>query len=227
MRLQGKKILIIDDDPVISGLLTKALETAGCSPIHCASVKSALRTVEKSAPDLILLDLNMPDHDGFTFLKFRRQNKLLSTIPVIVLSGTKDKKDVTKALEMGAQQFLFKPFETRVLLQKLRYIFLSKQNFIYKWPDDAYGTVIGELNATLTDQCDDGIILTCQAKFTDNKPVTVTSSDYLKNGGTPFVCIVDKHFTKVDHGLFSTPLSPTGIPDKDRPAFLRWLRGLK
>lgn len=129
-----KTILLIDDDLVIRKVLARALEVGNYNVLMSNSVKFALDLLKKQKVDLVILDLTMPGLDGFAFLKFRYMNSTLASIPVIVLSGVKDEDDIQRAMEMGADQFIEKPFRPISILQKVRYVFTNQEKFIYKVP---------------------------------------------------------------------------------------------
>jgi len=222
MGLQGKKILLIDDDQTLRTLLARVLETAGCVLIESDGVTAALKALEENRPDLVILDLTLAEQDGFAFLKLRRENKLISTIPVVVLSGSQNNDDIQKALEMGADQFLPKPFEARIVLQKLRFIFFRKEEFTYKLPPSEIPTVNVEIYGELIEQCIGRLKLESQVRFMKGKSVTINAADY----HTPFIGIVDDHVVDLRDGLFRTPVSITGLPVETKQIFEMWLRSL-
>lgn len=224
MRLTGKQIMLIDDDEVLRTLLTRTLTVAGCIVHSCSSVRSALNELKANTPDLVILDLNMPEHDGFTFLKFRFQNKVLAAIPVIILSGLKDKNEIRRALEMGADQFLEKPFESRLVLQKLRYIFFSKANFVYRFPTDTMPAIDGEVQGTIIEQTSGQLKVESQVKFHVGKSVQIHSEDYVKSEGKPIVCKVDSRLVELKDGFFRTILNSIGLDPEDKKHFEDWQR---
>ncbi len=226
MRLDNKQIMLVDDDEVIRTLLTRVLTTAGCVVRSCGSIRDALAQLKVDTPDLVILDLSMPEFDGFAFLKFRRQNKLLAAIPVIVLSGTKNKADIQRALEMGADQFLEKPFEARIILQKLRYIFFSQDNYVYRFPTNALPDIDAEVAGGIVAQSSGSFKVESQVKFHAGKSVQLVPEDYLKNEGKPIVCKVANSPIELKDGLFRIVLSTTGLDANEKKQFEAWKRGL-
>lgn len=226
MKLAGKQIMLIDDDEVLRTLLTRTLTVAGCTVYSCGSIKEALDQLKISAPDLVILDLNMPEHDGFSFLKFRFQSKLLAAIPVIVLSGTKNKADIQRALEMGADQFLEKPFESRIILQKLRYIFFSKERYTYRFPENSLPNVDAEIRGSIIEQAVGRLKVESQVKFNAGKPIQVCSDDYLKKEGKPIVFKVDNQPVELKDGFFRTILTVVGLDANEKQHFEAWKKSL-
>lgn len=175
---------------------------------------------------LIILDLSMPDYDGFTFLKFRNGKKALSAIPVIVLSGTKKPQDIQRALELGADQFIVKPFESRIILQKLRFIFYSKENYVYRFEQSEQIEVDAEIVGEIVEQGLGRLKVSSQVRFCDGKSVEVHSLDYLANEGAVVVCKVEKHLVELEDGFFRTALSVSGLGTEEKKHFEKWQRSL-
>ncbi len=111
------EILIIDDEPQIRKLLDITLQSNGFLSKSAASAKEGLIMAENHPPELILLDLGLPDDNGHNVLKKLRQ---WYTNPVIILSVQKSEEDIIKALDNGANDYLSKPFRTGELLARIR-----------------------------------------------------------------------------------------------------------
>lgn len=102
-----KKVLLVEDDVLISGLLGR--QFAGRFAIsRAATGKEALASVVSSRPDLILLDIMLPDIDGFEVLCQLKNDKNTAAIPVVVLSNVSTEADIAKAKELGAVEFIVK-----------------------------------------------------------------------------------------------------------------------
>lgn len=111
------EILIIDDEPQMRKLLDITLQSNGYLPKLAATAKEGLIMAENHPPELILLDLGLPDDNGHHVLqKLRRWY----TNPVIILSVQKSEEDIIKALDNGANDYLSKPFRTGELLARIR-----------------------------------------------------------------------------------------------------------
>lgn len=111
------RILIVEDDASIRRFLAMTLAFEGFISDQASSAKEGFKLLEKEPIDLILLDLGLPDMDGFTFLKRLRNN---SHIPVIVVSAIHDGVDKVKALNSGADDYVTKPFDTNELIARIR-----------------------------------------------------------------------------------------------------------
>ncbi len=105
-----KLVLVIDDDPLITRLLEARLTTPGRRVTSMASLEAARQFLDQSRPDLILLDLFLPDGDGRTLLTEIRHTEHGASTPVIVISGAEDSAVSEQAMALGATQFVRKPF---------------------------------------------------------------------------------------------------------------------
>jgi two-component system KDP operon response regulator KdpE len=111
------EILIIDDEPQIRKMLEITLQTNGYLSKSAVSAKEGLTMAANHPPELILLDLGLPDESGHGVLQKLRQ---WYTNPVIILSVQKNEEDIIKALDNGANDYLSKPFRTGELLARIR-----------------------------------------------------------------------------------------------------------
>ena len=111
------EILIIDDEPQIRKLLEITLQSNGFLFKSAATAKEGLIMASNHPPELILLDLGLPDENGHVVLQKLRQ---WYTKPVIILSVQKNEEDIIKALDNGANDYLSKPFRTGELLARIR-----------------------------------------------------------------------------------------------------------
>lgn len=110
-------ILIVDDDREIRSLLADYLETNGYRTLTAADGTGMWKALETARPDLLVLDLNLPGDDGLTLC---RKLRSASSLPVIMLTARSDPLDRILGLEMGADDYLPKPFEPRELLARIR-----------------------------------------------------------------------------------------------------------
>jgi two-component system, OmpR family, KDP operon response regulator KdpE len=110
-------ILIIDDETQIRKLLNITLQSNGYAVSHASTAKEGIITAANHPPDLIILDLGLPDEDGHTVLQKLRE---WFTNPVIILSVQNSETDIIKALDNGANDYLSKPFRTGELLARIR-----------------------------------------------------------------------------------------------------------
>ncbi len=108
-------ILVIDDDPLNRRLLTATLERQGHRASSAEDGKTALAMLAEDRPDVVLLDLVMPGMDGIEVLERIKADEELRHLPVIVISGVDDAESVVRCIEMGAEDFLPKPFDPVIL----------------------------------------------------------------------------------------------------------------
>ena len=114
---ERRAVLVVDDDPRMSRLLRLNLERAGYRVVTAANGAEALEMADLEGPDLIVLDVMMPVMDGFTCLQRLRE---FSTVPVILLTAKGEEKDKVHGLDLGADDYLTKPFGPAELLARVR-----------------------------------------------------------------------------------------------------------
>lgn len=116
--IQNKyKILLVEDEANIRNLVATVLDTAGYQTILAETCTSAKSLFASHLPDLVILDLGLPDMDGMNLLEFARRDSL---IPIIVLSARSDETDKIAALDAGANDYITKPFSAGELLARVR-----------------------------------------------------------------------------------------------------------
>jgi two-component system KDP operon response regulator KdpE len=111
------KILLVDDEPQIRRFLQLGLRPHGYDCVEAGSAADALRAFAKERPDVVILDLGLPDQDGFTVIQ---QIRSAGLTPIVVLSARSDVEGKVKALELGADDYLTKPFDMSELLARLK-----------------------------------------------------------------------------------------------------------
>jgi two-component system KDP operon response regulator KdpE len=111
-------ILIVDDEPPIRRLLRTSLASQGFQVIEAADGRSALAEIERARPDLLILDLGLPDLDGLEVVRTLRGND--NAVPILVLSSRADEKGKVEALDLGADDYVTKPFGTAELFARIR-----------------------------------------------------------------------------------------------------------
>jgi two-component system KDP operon response regulator KdpE len=112
------KILVVDDEVPIRKLLRVGLGSQGYAVLEAGNAKAAIEQVNTAAPDLIVLDLGLPDMSGHELLQAWRNEGL--ALPVVVLSSRTDEAGIVKALDIGADDYLTKPFGMNELIARLR-----------------------------------------------------------------------------------------------------------
>jgi len=115
--MNNETILIVDDEAQIRKMLTITLQSSGYGVVEAENGKDALKKVANHPPDLILLDLGLPDQNGQDILKHMRE---WFANPIIIISVQSNENDIVAALDGGANDYLVKPFRTGELLARIR-----------------------------------------------------------------------------------------------------------
>jgi two-component system KDP operon response regulator KdpE len=118
MNQAATRILVVDDEPPIRKLLRVGLSTQDFVIIEAPNARTAMELVAADQPDLVLLDLGLPDMAGHDLLAKWRAEGL--TLPIVILSSRTDEEGIVKALEMGADDYLTKPFSMNELIARIR-----------------------------------------------------------------------------------------------------------
>ncbi|MFG1350047.1 response regulator transcription factor [Xanthobacter autotrophicus] len=116
--MNGVKLLVVDDEPAIRKLLNAGLSTQGYDVTSAATAAEAMARVASARPDLVILDLGLPDMPGRDLLAHWRAEGL--DIPVVILSSRTDEAGIVEALEGGADDYVTKPFGMNELIARLR-----------------------------------------------------------------------------------------------------------
>lgn len=117
---KGKRILVVDDEPRMIGFIRMNLELESHQVFEARNGIEALDVIRTQLPDLVLLDVMMPELDGFETLRMLRE---FSDIPVIMLTAKGEESDKVTGLELGADDYITKPFGTRELTSRIKAIF--------------------------------------------------------------------------------------------------------
>ncbi len=113
----GQKILIVEDEPSIADNIVYALSTDGFEPIWCQTAAEGREVLDANSIKLIILDVGLPDENGFEFAKQLRQT---STTPIIFVTARADEVDRIVGLEIGADDYVVKPFSPRELSARVK-----------------------------------------------------------------------------------------------------------
>jgi two-component system sensor histidine kinase ChiS len=109
-----KKLLIIDDDKIVSQIVKERFETHGYTVESILNPLEAMDTIKKNSPHIILLDVVMPEVSGFDLLVDIRKEFNPSELPIIMMTAKSGDEEIVKALELGANDYLVKPFNEKV-----------------------------------------------------------------------------------------------------------------
>ena len=113
----GKKVLVVDDEKSIVEILTLNLKNEGYTVCEAYDGEEAVRKAESEKPDLILLDVMLPNMDGFSVCKKIRET---SSVPILMITAREEEVDKVLGLELGADDYITKPFSVRELLARVK-----------------------------------------------------------------------------------------------------------
>jgi DNA-binding response OmpR family regulator len=114
------RILIVEDHPLIAELVETRLRIEGMQPVKCPGGREALALIGSERFDAVILDIMMPDVDGYEVLRHIRSAPETATLPVIFLTAKSTPADVEKGLQLGANHYITKPFSGQDLMRKVR-----------------------------------------------------------------------------------------------------------
>jgi len=176
MKLKNRTVLIIDDDQDFQKILERILTNIGLVVVSKNSVIEALQYISKSSPDLIILDISIPKHNGFDFLKLRKKIDRLNKIPVMVISAFSIEKIVKHARALGANSFLTKPITNSILIQKIKQTFLNSSHFALPINFMQAEAMI-ELEAKVISSSDELMVIESPIKFYSSSPIKIEHSE--------------------------------------------------
>lgn len=116
----NKKILAVDDENDVLLIIKTALISEGFDVKTAASGSDGLAIAREFVPDLVILDMMMPEMTGFEVLKQLREEPGLKSVPIIMLTGVADKEKIKEAINIGVNYYIVKPFEFHDLISKVR-----------------------------------------------------------------------------------------------------------
>lgn len=115
-----KQVLVIDDEPDTANLIKEHISSEGYKPIVAYNGPDGVALAKTQKPDLIILDLYMPEMDGFAVMKVLKQDKQTEHIPIVILTGHDTKGYREKCLMLGATEYMTKPFTEEDLITEIR-----------------------------------------------------------------------------------------------------------
>ncbi len=117
---EAKKILVIDDDPIITMQVEQILEQNNLTSITAENGLIGIEKAQQEQPDLILLDRRMPEMDGNMTLIQLKNNDITKDIPVIMLTGDQRTTDIATSFELGAVDYIVKPFDADLTIKRIQ-----------------------------------------------------------------------------------------------------------
>lgn len=122
MAATKKRVLTVEDSANIRRLIAYNLKRAGYEVLEAADGKAAVKVLQQHVPDLIILDIRMPEMDGFQLLELMRRYPKAAAIPVVMMTALSQPADVDRALKLGVVDYLVKPLDPTLLISKVRTI---------------------------------------------------------------------------------------------------------
>jgi two-component system alkaline phosphatase synthesis response regulator PhoP len=115
----AKKILVVDDEPQLVEMVKMRLEASGYEIVIAADGQEALDKARQEKPDLIILDLMLPKLDGYKVCRMLKFDEKYKKIPIILFSARAQEQDKLLGMQVGADDYITKPFEPKILLSKI------------------------------------------------------------------------------------------------------------
>ena len=218
-----KKVLLVDDDAKLRKLLREYLEGYGFEIVTLADGSSVLKTIETESPDIVILDIMLPERDGLDVLKDIRMK---SSLPVIMLTAKGEDADRIVGLELGADDYLPKPFNPRELLARIKAVLRrlpahdrSEAKTDANMFIEAGGLVLNKAKQALLIENKEVELSSTEYKILESlmeHPNRVMSRDQLMNlaRGRDFMAFdrsIDVHISKLRAKLETDPRSPKRI----------------
>ncbi len=122
----SKKILIVEDNPETADMLEASLQLEGYRTAKIHAVGQAIQALLRESPDLVLLDVMMPDVSGLEFLRYLRRDPRFDKVPIMIISARAQPEDLQKGFDAGATGYLAKPFTQDELMGAIKEIFKEK-----------------------------------------------------------------------------------------------------
>ena len=113
------KFLIVDDDPAILKITEKLISLQGHEVVCCETALDAMKALSDFTYDILITDVTMPSHSGFDLIRSVRKNSEFSYLSIVTLTGRSEKRDITQALGLGIQDYIVKPLEPDLFMEKV------------------------------------------------------------------------------------------------------------
>ena len=120
IRSQMHKVLIVDDEPSFQKLMKTQLEYKNYDVVNCLKSEEAVKLIEENSPHLVLMDIMMPKMDGFSLIKRIRELELHYFLPIVVVTARDNAQELAHAMDLGADDYITKPFEFEELLARIK-----------------------------------------------------------------------------------------------------------
>ncbi len=182
------RILVVDDDPAILKLAERILSASGHSVVGAENALRAMELLNSCAFDLLLSDANMPHYSGFDLIRTVKNNRSFQNMAVAMLTGRKEKKDIEQAVKLGVDDYIVKPFDPVLVLQKIEALLekkppqpLPEVRFTPEAPS-ARGRAYCHLQLVSVSELGIGFVTSVRFEIHD---VVEAEAPFLKDLGTP------------------------------------------
>jgi two-component system phosphate regulon response regulator PhoB len=143
-------ILVVEDEPAIQELLTLNLQQAGHNPLRAMSVEQAQLLMRETLPDLIILDWMLPGMSGIEFARRLKSDDYSKAIPIIMLTAKSEETDKVRGLEVGADDYVTKPFSPRELLARVKAVLRRRAPQMTDDPIEVSGLLVDPVTHRVT-----------------------------------------------------------------------------
>lgn len=124
---EKQRILLVDDEPDLVQMISLRLKSVGYEVVTACDGQEALEQVKQTKPDLLILDLMLPKLDGYKVCRLLKFDERTKELPILIFTARAQEQDIKLASECGADAYLTKPFEAKVLLGKLQELLAAKK----------------------------------------------------------------------------------------------------
>lgn len=214
----AKRVLVVEDEPEIREIVEGYLRKESLDPVAVGTVEAALAEIDRRPPDLVVLDIGLPDGSGFQVLRKTNESQ---RIPTIVLTTRSEEVDRIVALELGADDYVAKPFSPRELIARIRALFrrIEAVSAVAHAPGTVYRIRDLEINEAAHEVRIKGDvvavrpaefrILTLLARHAGQVLSRAQMLDLLHDDGSIFERTLDRHINHLRHKIEPNPEKPT------------------
>ena len=209
-----EQILIIDDDSTSRAFVTRVLGGGGYTVLEARNLTAGIESARQQVPHLIILDLLMPEGSGFDFLEQRRNIPELSQIPVLVLSGLSDKKSIYKATALGAAEYVQKPVDARILIQKVRKLLINREFMSVTFEEESRPKAKMHAQGRIVIANEIGFLLEAPVRVSTDTQLNIQSVLLDQLGCTDCVFQKTRNPSKSGHpGLYLNEIAAVGLSE--------------
>lgn len=234
--MSGERVMVVEDTPGVAKLVAAYLEAAGYVPVIAQNGREALELQSQKRPDLFIVDVMMPDMDGFDLTRRLRADKRTAAVPIVILTARDAIDDKIRGFEAGADDYVVKPFEAPELLARVRALLARRVAAPQVEQEHALGTVVAvfglrggagrsvltanlavalaTLEAHEVAACDLALESGHLALMLDARPIHTIDQLVTRYGGNFELDVLVAHLSETRHRvrLLAAPMSPASAP---------------